>query len=570
MHDSVAMHPRLASSCAGPALAPPLRRAALSSALRHPHLASASASRLRLRLRSELGSKPPLAFASASAVLARSAVPVVWCRPEGATSLPKGGGDRLPRSRPLRHQQRPTINITMDLLGDIGHTDQLTSAREENRVLQAKVKELAVRVHELKAENEALKAEVEMYREDFAAGRLTSRAGDGGGGGGEGGDDGDGGESKEALVDDGADAFVTSGDGVYPSDPAVTLPAIHATANPLCCALNADDSLLATGGADAIVKLARWGSALAPGEDSSVKAVEDAVAVSCGAPVICCAFAQVEKGRGLPVVAAGCMDGSVKLVYCGFNEDAPKDRVLKSQLDDGHGIKHTKYVKNVCWSPTAPLVASASADGTVQLTRVENLDSEAATVSFEVVKSMHFDGAVESMCFLDDGDTLCCYVRGTAYLSYFDLKDECKQSKMSLNEGSTGTGGFDDHVSFAVLSLLPSPDGKYLAAATDTSRNIIMEAGTDRIVRNLYGHKNDGFSNPKIAWSSNGQYLFGNSQDESCVCVWDIASASIVKRLGEDSGGHDGLVRDIYSSKNTDTLASVSFDRTAKIWLCEM
>ncbi len=50
----------------------------------------------------------------------------------------------------------------MDLLGDIGRDDQLTSAREENAVLRAKVKELTVRVVELKVENEALRAEVEM------------------------------------------------------------------------------------------------------------------------------------------------------------------------------------------------------------------------------------------------------------------------------------------------------------------------------------------------------------------------------------------------------------------------
>merc|ERR1712008_51769 len=113
---------------------------------------------------------------------------------------------------------------------------------------------------------------------------------------------------------------------------------------------------------------------------------------------------------------------------------------------------------------------------------------------------MHFDGAVEAMCFLNNGSTLCCYVRGTSYLSYFDLKDGYKQSKMSLNGGAAGTGCFDEHVSFAVLSLLPSPNGEYLAAATDASRNIIMKTGTNRIVRNLYGHKNDSFSIPKIAW----------------------------------------------------------------------
>lgn len=444
----------------------------------------------------------------------------------------------------------------------LGHADQLTSAREENKVLQAKVKEMKVLVITLKAENEALKAEVEMYREDYASSRLPSSA--------IGGEGAIGGESKEALVDDGADDFVASGNGLYPSDPAVTLPNINGTANPLCCALNPDDSLLATGGADSHLTLCRWGSALAPGDESSAKAVEDAVCVPCGAPVICCAFAQV---RGLPVVAAGCMDGSVKLAYCGMGVDAPeegKGRLLTSELGGGDGVKHGKYVKTICWSPSEPVLASASADGTVQLVRVSNVDSEAATVSLEVVQSMHFDAAVESMCFLNNGDTLCCHVRDTSYLSYFDLKDNCKQTKFSLNGGSAGTANFDEHVSFTVLSLQPSPDGKYLAAATDSHRNIILETGTDRIARNLYGHKNDGFSNPKIAWSSSGQYLYGNSQDENCICVWDIASASIVKRLDEGAGGHGGFVRDICSSRSTDTLASVSFDKSAKIWLRDM
>ena len=45
----------------------------------------------------------------------------------------------------------------------------------------------------------------------------------------------------------------------------------------------------------------------------------------------------------------------------------------------------------------------------------------------------------------------------------------------------------DDFVSFAILSLVPSPDGKYLGAATDTSRNIIFEAKSSKIVRDLYG-----------------------------------------------------------------------------------
>lgn len=392
----------------------------------------------------------------------------------------------------------------MDLLADIGQADQLTSARMENHVLQSKVKELSIRVHELLAENQALKAEVDMYRAEFVrSGLLTA-----------------GEDSKEDILgEDGLDDFITSGDGCFPCDAAVTLPQINGSSNPLCCSINPDGSLLATGGADASLILVKWGLALAPGDESSIKAVENGIRIPCGGPAICTSFAQVDNGRGFPVVAAGCMDGSVLLAYSGSDLESSKsgkDRILlpdKSCVSNGineNGIKHGKYVKSVCWSPSSNVVASASADGTIQLTRIGsseilNAENFSGRISMEVVQSVHFDSPVEAMCFLNSGDTLCCYVRGTSYLTYFDLKDAFKQTKYSLNGGSAGTGCFDDHVSFAILSIQPSPKGgKYLALATDMSRNIIMQTGTDRIIRNLYGHKNDGFSNPKIAWSGNG------------------------------------------------------------------
>ena len=326
----------------------------------------------------------------------------------------------------------------MDLLADIGQADQLTSAREENRVLQSKVKELAVRVHELLAENQALKAEVEMYRTEFVnVGHHRNNTGE---------------DSKEELMgvskeeDDGND-FITCGNGVFPSDPAVMLPDINGAANPLCCSIHPDDSLLACGGANATLNLVKWGLALAPGEESSARAVNDAIKIPCGGPPICTAFAQVGNGKSFPVVAAGCMDGSVRLAYCGSDFDpsrSAEDRILLPvSVSNGineNGIKHSKYVKSVCWSPSEPVLASASADGTIQLTRVGScgsLDGDNFTnkISMEVIQSVHFDSPVEAMCFLNDGDTLCCYVRDTCYLTYFDLKDGFKQTKYSLNGG---------------------------------------------------------------------------------------------------------------------------------------
>lgn len=259
------------------------------------------------------------------------------------------------------------------------------------------------------------------------------------------------GESKEEMLcgkEDEGDDFITSGDGIFPSDPAVTLAQVNGSANPLCCAMNPDDSLLVTGGADASLSLIRWGLALAPGVESSVKAVEDAVKIPCGGPPICCAFAQLDNGRSFPVVAAGCMDGSVRLAYCGNDLDGSKsgvDRILIPEAASGNGInengiKHGRYVKSVCWSPSEPILASASADGTIRLTRVGkgegiNCDNFSGKVHMEVTQTVHFDSPVEAMCFTNEGNTLCCYVRGTSYLTYFDLKDGFKQTKYSLNGG---------------------------------------------------------------------------------------------------------------------------------------
>lgn len=113
------------------------------------------------------------------------------------------------------------------------------------------------------------------------------------------------------------------------------------------------------------------------------------------------------------------------------------------------------------------------------------------------------------------------------------------------------------------MHLALSPNGKYLCAATDTSRNIIIEVGTSNIVRDLYGHKNDGFSVPRIAWSSNGQYIFGTTQEDTSICVWDIASAKMVNRLKS----HGGQIRDIFSSKHSDTVVTSSYDKSVKVWL---
>jgi WD40 repeat protein len=438
-------------------------------------------------------------------------------------------------------------------------------ARSENKVLKSKVEELTTKVKELTLDNATLKAELEIYRKEaalpsfsnLALGQATS-------------DD----DAMESTNNTPGEEFVSSGNDVYPTDPTVSLPNITGMSNPLCCALNKSDNILAVGGADRYVSVLTWGSALAPSLDATTKTVANAARVQCSAPVICVGFCNTHD-----ILCVGCMDGSVHFVGFSLTLGKMNAWLLNSIGRDG-ALKFAKYIKSVAWLDSSPVVAISSADGTVVMSNISLQDEDVTMeadddnyddndhickhIEITNVKSFHFNNPVETLCFVNEGKSLCLYERETSFLTYFDLSNEYKMSKYSLN-GKT-TGGFDDFVSFAIMDLSLSPNGKYLCAATDASRNIIIEVGTDNIIRDLYGHKNDPFSQPRIAWSSNGQYIFGNSQEDNSICVWDVASTKIIQRLQH----HSSQVRDIFGSKESDTLVTASYDKTCTVWLNAM
>lgn len=406
------------------------------------------------------------------------------------------------------------------------------SARSENKVLKEKVKELEQRCKVLTIENETLKAEVEIYRGEMGgsvASRAIAPASSG---------------RKEELAQD-LDHFVKCGDGTYTKSNDVLLDKLHGISNPSCCALSNDDTILATGGSDQNLALIQWGAALG-GNDDIVK--EKVVHVACGAPVIAVDFSRKQRS---PFCAAGCMDGTVHLIRIETHEG-----LAAKEIEAGK-IKHAKYIRTVSWSPDENTFATSSADGCVQVHKIvwNGFDDK---IQIENVQTLNLSAPVESMCF--HKNFLICYVRGTPFLSYFDVSKDFELTKRNLNRGPGYAAGFD-HVSFCVMDM--APRGDYLALATDTSRNIIIEFDTGKHIRSLYGHKNDGFSQPKIAWSQNGQYIYGNTQDEPSLVVWDVSSSSIVARLD----GHGNNIRDLFSSALTDTVVTTSFDKKTFVWL---
>lgn len=447
----------------------------------------------------------------------------------------------------------------MDLLADIGYKDQLISAREENKLLKERIEDMKEKLKTLTVENATLLAEVEMYRKEAALSslsKLTLKDSSP--------------PLKNSAVHSYSIDFAVSGNGAYPTDAAVSLVDLHGNSNLLCTALDSTDTILATGGADGTVAIMCWGSALSPSPSASLDVVHNAAKIRASAPVIQISFSHTEQ-----IIAVGCMDGSVHFI--GYSVWMGKIRAWNMRVVKGQAVKFSKYVKGIAWSSIESIVACSSSDGTAKMIKISissdpkkensmdlDYDLVADCVTLEEIRSFHFNGAIESVCFVKDGTMLVMYERDTSYLTYFDLKDDFKVTTYSVN--GNVNGGYDAHVSFAILQLVPSPNGKYLCLATDASRNIIMEVGTSNIIRDLYGHKNDGFSNPRVAWSKSGQYIFGNTQEDCSLIVWDVSSAKIVALLK----GHDGQLRDIFSSKLTDIVVTASFDKTCRVWLNEM
>jgi WD40 repeat protein len=343
-------------------------------------------------------------------------------------------------------------------------------------------------------------------------------------------------------------AFLTSGNNVYPKRLECTLSKLHGPSNISTCTLSPDETIIATGGADGMLALVLWNS-------GSPQPAEQALRVLCDAPVIAVAFSQSLRN----VVAAGCMDGSVHLIVYDHEYMAGGgNSILQSKSVTLAPNKHVKYVRMLAWHKD--VLATGSADGTIHIYRVQKTVDETLTIQF--VKSLHLPGSVEAMVFCNHNH-LVVYARGTPCLTYFDTTDDLYTvTQVNLNKAAaSATGGFDDHVSFCILDLKVSHNEKYLAAATDASRNIILDARTGRIIRDLYGHQNDGYSQPKVAWSANDQYLLGNTQEDGNVVVWDISSSQIVDRLK----AHGQPVRDLCCSDG-DCLVTTSFDKTTNIW----
>uniref|UniRef100_A0A6B2L7E4 Anaphase-promoting complex subunit 4 WD40 domain-containing protein n=1 Tax=Arcella intermedia TaxID=1963864 RepID=A0A6B2L7E4_9EUKA len=209
---------------------------------------------------------------------------------------------------------------------------------------------------------------------------------------------------------------------------------------------------------------------------------------------------------------------------------------------------HKKYIIRTKWHPSGEQFVTASHDGSIIFYQF-NAEKKRA----EQVKQVFLSGCVEAAEYTIDGKFVIISVRDNTCLHYINT------TTWEVSLANTNLLG-DGHVSFNTLEIKRSPDGKHILASTDHSRAILFKEGTAIQVRNFYGLENDGFSQPRSVFDSQG-LIYLTSQNNQ-IYVFDTTSGQLVNQFG----GHSGQVRDMDYHPTEDIIATCSYDKTIKIW----
>ena len=96
------------------------------------------------------------------------------------------------------------------------------------------------------------------------------------------------------------------------------------------------------------------------------------------------------------------------------------------------------------------------------------------------------------------------------------------------------------------------------------------------MLRTFVGHTAGDLSHPRVAWSPCGRYALSNTEESGTVFVWSVATARVVRRIGNEDAGcrashcHRSAVRSLDVAADADgtvLLATCAFDKRAKVWV---
>ncbi|MEJ2209520.1 MAG: BTAD domain-containing putative transcriptional regulator [Anaerolineae bacterium] len=216
---------------------------------------------------------------------------------------------------------------------------------------------------------------------------------------------------------------------------------------------------------------------------------------------------------------------------------------------------HLQAVRGIAFSPDGRYLAAATQGG---LSLVWNLDTHRHV--FLLPDRL----AVTDVAFSPDGTRLFTAYSDSA-VRVWDITGALPPS-LSM-EGGGAASGLPPTEPLLTLSgqtsevtrIAPSPDGKFLAAASTDGHVVVwdLESGLEKL--RLGGH---GGSVTNVAFSPDGQHLATTSTDRKAR-VWDwLTPSHEVLTLA----AHAGRINGMALSPDGKRLATTGWDRTARVW----
>jgi WD40 repeat protein len=243
--------------------------------------------------------------------------------------------------------------------------------------------------------------------------------------------------------------------------------------------------------------------------------------------------------------------------------------------------EHTGDVQSVAFSPDGTLLASSSADNTIQLRLAHNgLPLRTLEGHTDMIKSVAFapDGSKIASGSADNTVKLWAVESGTLLRTLPEHPDNVEQVAFAPDgktlasasaDGAARLWQTDDGALRATLeaaggelrSIAFSPDGHYLAAGSTDNTVRLWRLSDGKLLHILPQHSDNIES---VAFSPDGRYLAAGSQDKQ-ISLWQVNDGSIVQQLT----GHNGAVNSVAFHPDKPLLASAAADDTIRLWQLE-